>query len=114
MNSKTVYVACDGKSFDDEKTAEKYELSILGLTKKQQAAIMLHAKHCTDDHTDGCSWYYEIQNDDKGYPIHDWTRYAHKYWLDRVDIYYSDAVELINRLEYSDAVELINLLEGKE
>lgn len=38
-------------------------------------AIELHNVMCKINHTDGCSWHYEIQ---KG--VHNWTSYAHAHW----------------------------------
>jgi hypothetical protein len=41
-----------------------------------QLAIFLHEKLCNWNHTDGCSWHYEIH---RGVP--DWSGHAHsKYW----------------------------------
>lgn len=41
---------------------------------KFKIAIMLHDKTCTHNHTDGCSWEYEINYKTK---LHDWTGHAH-------------------------------------
>lgn len=48
------------------------------LTIYQRAAIILHNLTCTWNHTDGCSWSYEIS---KG--IHQWEGSEHKIWLQR-------------------------------
>lgn len=46
------------------------------MTADKQLAIELHDLLCTHNHTDGCSWFYEISRGE-----HDWTRWAHhEYW----------------------------------
>ncbi len=73
---------------EQEIAASKAKLAELESTKKAmirdrrtssdtgQLAIFLHGKMCRWNHTDGCSWHYEI---DKG--IHNWDGHAHdKYW----------------------------------
>lgn len=41
-----------------------------------QLAEALHGTLCKWNHTDGCSWHYEMN---KG--VHDWTGYAHVHWI---------------------------------
>lgn len=43
------------------------------LPKNKKLAIYLHSKMCKGNHTDYCSWFYEINGVD-----HDWTRFAHE------------------------------------
>lgn len=45
--------------------------------RNYQFAFKLHDMFCCTNHTDGCSWYYEIKNN-----RHDWSGYAHKRYLD--------------------------------
>lgn len=47
------------------------------LSEEQQLAIFLHQHLCTANHTDGCSWGYEIHG-----VIEDWEGYAHKKYLE--------------------------------
>lgn len=89
MKTINVFVAHDGAEFKNERECQEYETKILSLTPKQRAAIFLHSKHCTINHTDGCGWYYE----------HDWEGYAHKHWLDEVDVYIEEAKKLNDILE---------------
>lgn len=46
------------------------------MTKKERIAIALHSAFCGMNHTDGCSWYYGINND-----VHDWKEWAHDKYL---------------------------------
>lgn len=49
------------------------------LTDVQRLAILLHELLCRNNHTDGCSWGYEINNG-----IHDWDsgRWAHTHYIE--------------------------------
>lgn len=66
-----------------------------------QLAIFLHKNLCKWNHTDGCGWYYEINND-----IHDWSGSAHiRYW------------NITNKLITSgfkcdDVTKMINIVTG--
>lgn len=57
-------------------------MSILLEIEKEQdvekkLAIALHNVFCHSNHTDMCSWYYEVSDEDP------WIGYAHKDYLDR-------------------------------
>ncbi len=41
-------------------------------------AERLHGSQCNWNHTDGCSWDYEIHNE-----VVDWSRYAHLQYLNK-------------------------------
>lgn len=41
-------------------------------------AERLHKELCAWNHTDGCSWFYEIKDSE-----HQWDQWAHKKWLDK-------------------------------
>lgn len=41
-------------------------------------ALLLHENTCIHNHTDGCSWFYEIKNN-----VHDWSHYEHERYLVR-------------------------------
>jgi len=45
-----------------------------------ELAIMLHDEFCTYNHTDGCSWHYEIKCG-----VHDWSGHTHLNWLKRTE-----------------------------
>lgn len=56
---------------------EKRENNIDDFNAKKLATI-LHEDHCHWNHIDGCSWYYECHGQEE-----DWSRYAHKDYLDK-------------------------------
>lgn len=59
--------------------ARKARLEAQKFTPEQELAIELHKKFCRHNHTDGCSWYYEIDKD-----VHNWndrSYSAHMEWL---------------------------------
>ena len=45
---------------------------------ESQLANELHARLCRWNHTDGCSWYYEFEDDGE---THIWSRPEHKKYL---------------------------------
>lgn len=47
-------------------------------SEDKKLAIFLHSKHCHHNHTDGCSWFYDINDG-----LHDWNAYSHKDWLQK-------------------------------
>jgi hypothetical protein len=55
----------------------KYENTI------KRLAIYLHAKFCTSNHTDGCGWYYEADDEEKLNSSDGWTQGDHKRWHDK-------------------------------
>lgn len=75
------------KDFDAEIAAHQKEIEKLEAAKSafeemtydQQLAKTLHDAFCRWNHTDGCSWYYEVHED-----IDDWTAQSHAGWLRRV------------------------------
>jgi len=44
----------------------------------QKIAVMLHKMFCTDNHNDGCGWFYEVSNN-----IHDWKGFEHSSWYEK-------------------------------
>ena len=44
---------------------------------EKKLAIIIHSQTCTQNHTDGCGWYYEIENKD----LHDWNAHSHINYL---------------------------------
>lgn len=59
------------------------------LPENQRMAILLHEKLCKYDHTDQCSWYYEIDGIE-----HDWNRYQHKEYLEKADKLISKGINI--------------------
>lgn len=65
------------------------------LKKKQEevdpigtVAILLHSITCKHNHTDGCSWFYEIVNG-----VHDWSRSEHAAQRHRAMLLLSSSVK---------------------
>jgi len=66
-----------------------------------QLAIFLHEKQCRWNHTDGCSWHYEIHN---GVP--DWSGHAHsKYWNIAAQI-------LKHGYKCEDVTDIVNIINS--
>lgn len=70
-----------------------------------QLAKELHSILCTVNHTDGCSWFYEVKDGED-----DWTGYSHGTYLKK-------AQKLIHECEQKgvtveQAIELHKLLKG--
>lgn len=73
-----------------EKTAKleqlkKAEAELESLGPEYKLAIKLHDSHCKWNHTDGCSWHYEIKNG-----VHDWFGHAHNEWLKKARLFMSE------------------------
>jgi len=67
-----------------------------------QFAIKLHNKFCKWNHTDGCSWHYEMVNRE-----HDWSRDEHRRWMNKainLDMRLKNGVT-INSENYFDIVD---------
>ena len=47
------------------------------LTPEELLAIDLNGSLCNWNHTDGCSWLYEVKNN-----VHEWNGYAHAKYLE--------------------------------
>ena len=54
------------------------EQMLSSLSPAQRMAIALHSSWCNYNHTDGCSWMYEL---DTG--KHLWSGSAHRRWLNK-------------------------------
>ena len=50
------------------------------LTVTQKLAVYMHDKLCIWNHTDGCSWYYAVENGK-----HNWNDHAHKHYLAKAE-----------------------------
>lgn len=51
---------------------------LVRLSPVHKLAIAIHDATCYTNHTDGCSWYYEIKNS-----RHEWSGHAHARALDQ-------------------------------
>jgi len=71
------------------------------LTEPQQLAIYIHTKKCKANHTDGCSWYYDIKDLE-----HDWTSYTHKEYLKK-------AIGVLDILDFETAKKVVDQLFEK-
>ncbi len=98
---------------EQEITAQKLKLAELENAKKVmirdrktnspvgQLAIVLHEKQCHSNHTDGCSWHYEIHH---GVP--DWAGHAHsKYW--------NIAAQILSKgYKCEDVTDIVNIINS--
>lgn len=66
---------------NEEKRDELRKEYIQTLPRNKQLAIELHNKLCRGNHTDGCSFYYEIKDLDDN-----WEGSAHKKYLKKADL----------------------------
>jgi len=60
------------------KRLEKEQEQLSNMGPEEELAVLLHSKFCRHNHTDGCGWFYEI---DDG--IHNWERNAHREYLEK-------------------------------
>jgi len=89
-----------------KKTLENLEEQLLNAKSEspdQQLAKVLHSKLCHWNHTDGCGWYYEMNNG-----IDDWTRSEHGNYLTK-------ARKMIGMCEkrhisVNDAIEIFDMV----
>ena len=66
-----------------------------------QLAIYMHDCMCKENHTDGCSWFYEIDG-----LHHDWTRINHEKYLNK-------ARDLLTILDFETAKKVLDKLFKK-
>lgn len=78
---------------------------------EKNLAIQLHEHLCKRNHTDNCSWKYEIKN---GY--HDWNDYAHKKYLKKAKILieYCDKNNIVNYEHVIYLIKFIREIENNE
>ena len=92
-----------------EKLEEEKRKNQENLTPEQRFACILHENLCKTNHTDGCGWFFEID----GNGVHDWNRYWHVQWINKVKIlkgyFRYNNIELIepNVLHFIGLVEQI-------
>lgn len=56
---------------------QKQKLAAESMTEEERLAEFLHKHMCHHNHTDACSWYYEMDH-----KIHNWSGYAHGQYFD--------------------------------
>ncbi len=83
---------------------KKLELAKLE-SPDRQLAKELHGLLCTWNHTDGCSWYYEISNKQDN-----WSGHAHSHYLQK-------AQSLIRKceqegIEVGQAISMFRMVKG--
>ena len=80
-----------------KKELEKFEIIKTGLNVQDPKvfSIVYHEKTCHHNHTDGCSWFYEIKHN-----THNWDSFAHKEFLRKSE-------ELISLVGYEMALILL-------
>lgn len=61
----------------DIEKLEKKKRSLFDLSDEQRLSILLHSTVCQWNHTDGCPWHYEINDDGS----HQWDKTAHTQYL---------------------------------
>jgi len=94
-----------------DKDKLRYKLDPEGFLR--EVSIMIHELLCLSNHTDGCGWYYEIEN-----AKHDWDKPYHKEWRSQTKIHYiqmmSEKGISLEKLKTAiNAVDYVNKLRGK-
>lgn len=88
---------------NEEKRDELRKEYIQTLPRNKQLAIELHNKLCRGNHTDGCSFYYEIKDLDDN-----WEGSAHKKYLKKADLLLKEFPDDIEKvLRVIDIIESI-------
>jgi hypothetical protein len=70
-----------------------------------QLAKELHGMLCTVNHTDGCSWFYEVKDGED-----DWTGYSHGMYLKKAQKLIHECKQ--KGVTVEQALELHKLLKG--
>lgn len=68
---------------------EEEKIKLLALTLVQRTAIHIHDLMCRANHTDGCSWGYEINN-----RVHQWEEHTHKIYLKKAILVSKQNIDL--------------------
>lgn len=71
---------------------------------EKHLAVLIHEKTCTQNHANGCGWYYEIDNKE----LHDWTANSHSTYL---KIAYKLHKEF--DMQLADYEKFFDILKGK-
>ena len=81
----------------------KEKEAFVALSNDRQLAILLHEILCHWNHTDGCSWHYEM---DKG--KHRWDNQAHSSYLKKAQAIIKQAGDM----SIKDMITLFKIMEG--
>jgi len=71
----------------------------------QQLAKQLHSMLCTWNHTDGCSWFYEMKNKQD-----DWTGHAHGEYLKKAQMITHQCKQ--RNIPVQTAMEVYKMVKG--
>ena len=71
----------------------------------QKLARTLHCMLCNWNHTDGCSWFYEVKNKDE-----DWTGWAHGEYLKKANMLIHQCEQ--KGIEVDRALEVFKMVKG--
>lgn len=69
------------------------------LTEDKKLAEYLHSKQCRWDHTEGCSWFYEVSDSEPN-----WSGYAHARYL-------STAQKALERYDHDTVVGVLEAVK---
>lgn len=75
------------------------------LTPVEKVAIALHSAFCIGNHTDGCSWFYEMKNG-----IDDWNGNTHDRYLTKATLVL--AFCNTHKIMTQDAIDLMKIAHG--
>ena len=79
MRKRAEWVAAMKEAADKILKIDEELESLKAFEPPERIAIVLHDLICRHNHTDGCSWFYELKD-----KVHDWEKAEHKDWLKRV------------------------------
>ena len=68
----------------------------------RKLAIKAHDGLCGWNHIDMCSWEYEFKGNS-----HDWSRGAHKQWLEKIQTVFAEKKLSMKQLELSVEVAIV-------
>jgi hypothetical protein len=92
-----------------EEELSKLKETLEALEKEEplcKLARELHENFCQWNHTDGCSWHYEVKNGN-----HMWTEWAHAKWLDKA----ATLISFLGKDNITDAerfIEYVKMMKG--
>ena len=72
-----------------------------------QLARYLHDMMCNFNHTDGCSWHYEINNG-----LEDWNAYAHASYLKKANLLLSVA-KSPGLFDVQRIIKIVSIISGR-
>lgn len=99
-------------TIEEQIAKHQYEIDLLReeqkrlatLTPEQALAESLHETQCRWNHTDGCSWLYEVHHG-----VVDWEAYAHAEYLKRA----KKVMSLLPGFTADDIMQVANALKGQ-